>query len=37
MAKPGIVLRRPVGSNGQFTEDAKLPYLLKLHARKKAS
>jgi colicin import membrane protein len=25
MAKPGIVLRRPVGSNGQFTEDAKLP------------
>jgi colicin import membrane protein len=25
MAKPGVVLRRPVGSNGPFTEDAKLP------------
>jgi colicin import membrane protein len=25
MAKPGVVLRRPVGSNGPFTEHAKLP------------
>jgi hypothetical protein len=25
IAKPGIVLRRPVGSNGAFTEHAKLP------------
>ncbi len=25
MAKPGIVLRRPVGSNGRFTEHADLP------------
>jgi colicin import membrane protein len=25
MAKPGVVLRRPVGSNGRFTEDAHLP------------
>jgi len=25
MAKPGIVLRRPVGSNGAFTESAELP------------
>src|SRR5215471_556447 len=25
MAKPGIVLRRPVGSQGAFTERAKLP------------
>jgi hypothetical protein len=25
MAKPGVVLRRPVGSNGAFSEDAKLP------------
>lgn len=25
MAKPGVVLRRPVGSNGPFTEDAALP------------
>jgi hypothetical protein len=25
MAKPGVVLRRPVGSNGHFGEDAELP------------
>ena len=25
MAKPGVVLKRPVGSNGRFTEDADLP------------
>jgi colicin import membrane protein len=25
MAKPGVVLRRPVGSNGPFTEHAQLP------------
>ena len=25
MAKPGVVLRRPVGSNGPFSESAKLP------------
>ena len=25
MAKPGVVLRRPVGSNGAFSEHAKLP------------
>ncbi|CAN7722463.1 cell envelope biogenesis protein TolA [Bradyrhizobium sp. LjRoot220] len=25
MAKPGVVLRRPVGSNGRFTEHAGLP------------
>ena len=25
MAKPGVVLRRPVGSNGFFGEDAELP------------
>jgi colicin import membrane protein len=25
MAKPGVVLRRPVGSNGRFTEHAALP------------
>jgi colicin import membrane protein len=25
MVKPGVVLRRPVGSNSRFTEDAKLP------------
>ena len=25
MAKPGVVLKRPVGSNGRFTEHAKLP------------
>jgi colicin import membrane protein len=27
MAKPGVVLRRPVGSNGSFSEDAELPHL----------
>src|SRR5262252_7036304 len=25
MAKPGVVLRRPVGSNGPFAEHAELP------------
>lgn len=25
MAKPGVILRRPVGSDGPFTEDAALP------------
>ena len=25
MAKPGVVLKRPVGSNGRFSEHAKLP------------
>jgi colicin import membrane protein len=25
MAKPGVILRRPVGSNGPFTEHAALP------------
>jgi colicin import membrane protein len=25
MSKPGVVLKRPVGSNGSFKEDAKLP------------
>lgn len=25
MAKPGVVLKRPVGSTGEFTDDAKLP------------
>jgi hypothetical protein len=25
MAKPGVVLKRPVGSNGPFKEDAELP------------
>jgi colicin import membrane protein len=25
MAKPGVVLRRPIGSNGRFTEHANLP------------
>jgi colicin import membrane protein len=28
MAKPGVVLRRPVGSKGAFTEHAKLPKAL---------
>jgi colicin import membrane protein len=27
MAKPGVVLRRPVGSNASFSEDAELPHL----------
>ena len=27
MAKPGVVLRRPVGSNAPFSEDAELPHL----------
>jgi colicin import membrane protein len=28
MAKPGVVLKRPVGSNAPFSEDAELPHLL---------
>ncbi|UWU89036.1 cell envelope biogenesis protein TolA [Bradyrhizobium sp. CB1015] len=28
MAKPGVVLRRPVGSDGPFTESAELPTVL---------
>jgi len=28
MAKPGVVLRRPVGSNGRFSEHAELPKVL---------
>jgi colicin import membrane protein len=27
MARPGVVLRRPVGSNEPFSEDAKLPHI----------
>jgi colicin import membrane protein len=27
MAKPGVVLRRPVGSNASFSENAELPHL----------
>jgi hypothetical protein len=27
MAKPGVVLKRPVGSNAAFSEDAELPHL----------
>jgi len=30
MAKPGVVLRRPVGSNGPFTEHASLPKELRV-------
>ena len=29
MAKPGVLLRRPVGSNGPFSENAKLPQINK--------
>ena len=42
MAKPGVVLKRPVGSNGAFTEQAELPKTLPLgkagggHARPKS-
>src|ERR1700689_3478238 len=28
MAKPGVVLKRPVGTKGEFTEDSKLPKTL---------
>ena len=27
MAKPGVLLRRPVGSNGRFSENAELPQI----------
>jgi hypothetical protein len=27
MAKPGVMLKRPVGSNGPFKEHAELPFL----------
>jgi hypothetical protein len=30
MAKPGLVLRRPVGSNGPFSENAELPQINKV-------
>src|SRR5262249_28464807 len=35
MAKPGIVLRRPVGSNGPFSEHAELPEDLPSRIKKK--
>ena len=36
MARPGVVLRRPVGTNGRFSEDAELPSnFLAGHARPK--
>ena len=34
MAKPGVVLRRPVGSNGPFSEDAELPPVLPINNAK---
>ncbi|MGN6285388.1 MAG: cell envelope biogenesis protein TolA [Afipia sp.] len=34
MAKPGVVLKRPVGSNGLFTEEAKLPASLTAKKRR---
>jgi hypothetical protein len=37
MARPGVVLRRPVGTNGRFSEHAELPgNLLAGHARRKS-
>jgi colicin import membrane protein len=30
MAKPGVLLRRPVGSNGPFSENAALPQINKV-------
>ena len=30
MAKPGVLLRRPVGSNGHFSENAELPQIDKI-------
>jgi type IV secretory pathway VirB10-like protein len=36
MAHPGVVLRRPVGSNGAFSEHAKLPTDLPLAKAKRA-
>lgn len=35
MAKPGIILRRPVGSNGPFKEHAELPANLSSHEGKR--
>jgi len=35
MAKPGVVLRRPVGSNGPFGEHADLPVNLGRHGKSK--
>src|SRR5688572_2902544 len=35
MAKPGIILRRPVGSNGPFKEHAELPASLSSHDGKR--
>src|SRR5580704_16524063 len=37
MTRPGIILRRPVGTNGAFTEQAALPTNLSGGAEKKAS
>jgi colicin import membrane protein len=30
MAKPGVLLKRPVGSNGPFSENAELPQINKV-------
>src|SRR5215204_4510341 len=37
MARPGVVLRRPVGSNGAFSQHAKLPTDLPVGDTKRAS
>src|ERR1700730_6042834 len=37
MAKPGIVLKRPIGSDGTFGENAELPKNLDQDERKKAA
>ena len=37
MAKPGVVLKRPVGSDGPFGENAELPKNLGQDERKKAA
>src|ERR1700684_832324 len=37
MKKPGVVLKRPVGSDGPFGEHAELPKDLGLRERKKAA
>jgi hypothetical protein len=37
MAKPGVLLRRPVGSNGPFSEDADLPRIHKITQKKSRS
>ena len=36
MARPGVVLKRPVGSNEPFSEDAKLPRLAEIKRGKKS-